>query len=95
MAAETRLATVLFGSFLVWLPALGAFLGGDLDAGAVGVRYAGAVAVVSAGMVLITTILAGYRADATAEVGSGHQASNRRSDDPSVAPMQGPGAPAE
>lgn len=93
MAAETRFASVLFASFLLWLPALDAFLGGDLDAASVGVRFTGAVAVVWGGMSLVTTIAAGYRVESPLATDSVRRTPTCRSDDRSASPVQGSGPP--
>lgn len=61
MASESRLAAVLFSSVLLCLPALNAFLRGDLDAGAVGIRLAGAAGIAWGAIVLVSGIVAGYR----------------------------------
>ena len=91
MPPETRLAAVLFGSFLLWLPALTAFLRGDLDAGSVGVRFAGAVVVVWAAIVLVSSIVSGYRPEPVHAGEHGGEQEGRRADDTTP----GPRPPAE
>lgn len=61
MASESRLAAVLFSSVLLCLPALNAFLRGDLDAGAVGIRLAGAAGIAWGAIALVSGIVASYR----------------------------------
>lgn len=61
MASENRLAAVLFSSVLLCLPALNAFLRGDLDAGAVGIRLAGAAGIAWGSITLVSGIVASYR----------------------------------
>lgn len=95
MAADTRLAAVLFGSFLLWLPALTAFLRGDLDAGAVGMRFAGAVAVVWGGIALVTGIVTGYRKEPLAAGEAGGRQPGRRADDPASGAMPDRGGAAD
>jgi hypothetical protein len=60
MTAETRLAVVLVGSFLLWSPALPSLLQGGLDVGAAGVRLAGAVAVTWMATTLLDHVVGGY-----------------------------------
>lgn len=94
MGTETRLATVILGSFLLWSPVLTAFLRGEVDAGAAGLRFAVAMAVVWGGMALVGTIAAGYRAEpATAEAGGVPQ--ERRAMDRSSVRAPDAGLPAE
>ena len=94
MGTETRLATVIFGSFLLWFPVLTAFLRGEVDAGAAGLRFAVAMAVVWGGMALVGTIAAGYRSEpVTAEAGGVPQ--ERRVTDRSSDRAPHAGAPAE
>ena len=91
MGAETRLAVVLFGSFVLWIPALNSVLRGELDAGAAGIRW-GIGAVLVWTMVAVLSQLIGSYAVATVEDGPARRASDdepgarRRSDRPESGP---------
>lgn len=88
MGAEMRLPAVVVGAFLLWLPALSAFLRGDLDAGALGVRFAGAAAVVWAGITLVAGIVSGYQSEpAVVSQDAGNPVGRRAAD------AAGPGDP--
>lgn len=82
MAADSRLAVVVFASFILWLPALGAFLRGDLDPGAAGMRLLGAAGVVCIGMAVLVSIVTSYRPQAEPTVGHGGEPPRRRAVDP-------------
>lgn len=86
MPAETRLAVVLFGSFLLAFPALNAFLRGDLDAGAVGMRFAGAAALTWLAITLVSSIVTGYRAEPILAPADATEPRRRRAEDPPTAP---------
>lgn len=60
MTPENRLATVLFGSFLLWLPALDAMMSDELEPGAAGIRYGAAVVFVWAAVRIVERIVHGY-----------------------------------
>lgn len=84
MSPDTRLATILFGSFLLCLPALGAMVSDDLEPTSVGLRFAAGAAFVWIALRVIEALVGGYAtppdADAvTIEVdGAENQASERR-----------------
>lgn len=60
MGAETRLAVVLFGSFVLWIPALSSVLRGELDAGVAGIRWGVGAALVWAMVAALNQLIAGY-----------------------------------
>lgn len=60
MPASLRFSVVLVASFILWVPALWSHLHGDLDAGAVGVRCAGALALSTTVVTLFGGLLRGY-----------------------------------
>lgn len=90
MTADVRLAVVLVGSFLLWSPALSSLLQGDLDPGAAGVRFAGAVALTWMAARLLGHLVGGYqRAAEEGDGDAGHGAAHdhrRRSDEEPAAP---------
>ena len=94
MPADTRLAVVLFGSFLLAFPALNAFLRGDLDASAVGMRFAGAAALAWVAITLVTSIVTGYRAEPVPAPVEATGQARRRADDPPAGPVPDPAAQA-
>lgn len=88
MNAETRLAVVLFGSFVLWIPALNSVLRGELDVGAAGIRWSIGAAMVWAMLAAMNQLISGY-AVATPEDGrgtSGERPSRRSSDPSDIAP---------
>lgn len=69
MTPEHRLATVLVGSAVVSLPAVSAMLSGEVEPGAVGIRFMLAVALVWVAIRLVEHMVGGYGSrpeDATA-----------------------------
>lgn len=60
MTPEHRLAAVLFGSFLLWVPALDAMVSDELEPGAALIRYGAAVAFVWAAVRIVERIVHGY-----------------------------------
>lgn len=60
MGAETRFAIVLFGSLILWLPALSSVLAGELDAGAGLIRYVIGAAFVWAMVAGLNQLVSGY-----------------------------------
>lgn len=60
MGAETRFAVVLFGSLILWLPALSSVLAGELDAGAGLLRYVIGAAFVWAMVAGLNQLVSGY-----------------------------------
>lgn len=81
MSMELRRPAMLVGAVLVWLPALSAFLRGDLDAGAVTVRFAGAVAIAWAGVAVVASVISAYTVPNVAVADDGAGPSGRRSED--------------
>lgn len=69
ISPEARLGAVLFGSFILWLPALDAMIAGDLEPSAAGVRYGVAVVFVWVAFRSMERLLAGYAAPPTAAEG--------------------------
>lgn len=65
MESETRLGMVLFGSVVLWLPALGSFLQGELNAGTAGIRYAVGAVLAWVAVTALNQLVVGY-ASATA-----------------------------
>jgi hypothetical protein len=59
VTAEARLAGVLVGSFLLWLPALSSLLQGTLEPGVAGQRLAGAVVLAWVSTTLLGHLLRG------------------------------------
>lgn len=93
MTADVRLAVVLVGSFFLWSPALSSLLRGDLDPGAAGVRFAGAVVVTWMATTLLGHLIGGYHRvaeEAGDDAGHGvvHDRRRRVDDEPGA-----PGAP--
>ena len=60
MGADTRLAVVLFGSFVLWIPALSSVLRGELDAEVAGIRWGIGAALVWAMVAALNQLIAGY-----------------------------------
>lgn len=59
IAPHSRFALVVVGSFVLWLPALRLFLQGDLDPGAIGLRYLGALGLVAVAVTVLTGVAGG------------------------------------
>ena len=84
MGADTRLAVVLFGSFVLWIPALGSVLRGELDIGAAGLRWTIAAVLVWIVVTGLNQLIGGYAVAATKDDGpeDGGPRSRRMSDLP-------------
>lgn len=85
MNAETRLAIVLFGSFVLWLPALGSVLRGELDAEVAGVRWALGAALVWMALKGLNHLFMGYAMDS-----AGDEPRRRADDAPGEPARPGP-----
>lgn len=95
MAPDIRLAVVLFGSFTLWLPALTAFLAGDLGAGEVAGRYAASLAGTLLAVTVLSAVVRGYRTEPDEVATTPDGRAERRSEDSVTSPGGPPGDPGE